>query len=277
MKVIIQNLHKEKHLASDLATKYDHPDIMLLQEINLYSEDVAINDDDCRYPYDCAHNTSKFGYGTAIYAKKNPTTATSTATNGAAAAATTTVNTGQTRESRTLSNIRYVDSPHAETGGFIYKKTVIATYNYTSKNADGGGETRNQIELISFHGYNGQPLKSVTKLVDHVKAVLEEVRVKNRNPNKSNNNKQQSATNIPAIFGGDFNTWTRRHINAVSDVLRDAGFTLLYSWPYPGRRAPLDHLFVRGDIITNNVNKSDITVFSNASDHNGIVFEIQNI
>ena len=273
MKVIIQNLHKEQHLASDLATKYD-PDIMLLQEINLYSEDVAITDHDCSYPYDCAHNTSKFGYGTAIYAKKKTSTSSNssdTTTNGAAdAAAATTVNTGETRESRTLSNIRFVDSPHAETGGFIYKKTVIATYNYSTSTAknDGGEETRNQIEIISFHGYNGQPLRSVNKLVDHVKAVLEEVRV--------NNNKQQS-TMIPAIFGGDFNTWTRKHINAVSDVLRDAGFTLLYSWPYPNRRAPLDHLFVRGDIITDNVNKSDITVFSNASDHNGVVFEIQNI
>ena len=60
-----------------------------------------------------ANFISKRGYGTAIYAK----------------------------ESDQIKNVENVLSPHAETGGFIFKKTTIAEYK--------------GIQFVTFHGYNG--------------------------------------------------------------------------------------------------------------------------
>jgi len=131
MKVLIQNLQKRKHLGTELFESYD-PDVMLVQEINIYSETLS-------FP---ANNTSSMGYGTAIWSKYG------------------------------MENIKKVQSPYAEVGGIVHKKTTIASIK--------------SIQMISFHGYNGQPLKNKQKLVAHVEAVLHEL-----DPGQ------------PALFAGD--------------------------------------------------------------------------
>ena len=68
MKLLIQNLHKEKHLVCDLIQQHSEPDIMLVQEVNIKSEDKNVING-CGY--DCASFTSRMGYGTAIYALKD--------------------------------------------------------------------------------------------------------------------------------------------------------------------------------------------------------------
>lgn len=201
MIIVIQNLQKIAGLASILLEEYE-PDILLAQEINLRSEES-------KEPYNIAHNTSKIGgYGTAIFGRKE------------------------------LSDVRLVDSPHKECGGFVVKKTTVATYDSI-------------IQLVSFHGYNGQPFKSISKLIDHVRAVLAVV------------NKDGAA-----IFAGDFNTWTPLHVEAVHKELEDAGFEKAFSWPYPGRVTPLDHAFIRG------LRLKVANHFGNASDHRGAVLEL---
>jgi endonuclease/exonuclease/phosphatase (EEP) superfamily protein YafD len=175
--------------------------VLLVQEINLKTEEDGL--------FNKAHNTSKTGHGTAIYCK-----------------------------SGNITNIRQVESPHAEVGGCIRKKTTIATCD--------------QIDFVSFHGYNGQPMKVLSKLLDHVRAVLVVL-----------------APTGPTVFAGDFNTWSDEHVQAVGDELQKYHFVLAHSWPYPGRDVPLDHVFIRGDL--------QITVFdtfANASDHHGAVFEL---
>ena len=129
-----------------------------------------------------ARHTSRAGFGTAIHGE--------------------------------VTDVRLVTSPHAEVGGFIYKKTTVAL---------AGG-----VQYVSFHGYNGQPLKSVEKLVAHVDAVLAVL-----HPG-------------PALFAGDFNTWTQEHLDVVVGRMEAAGFRLACSWPYPKRRIPLDLAFLRG-------------------------------
>jgi endonuclease/exonuclease/phosphatase (EEP) superfamily protein YafD len=207
MRIIVQNLQKQPSLATDLVKQFQ-PDMMLLQEINLYSED--------NQPSFSAHFVSdKRGFGTAICSN-------------------TTIPT----------NVRHVPSPHAELGGFIYKKTVVA---------DCMG-----LQLVSFHGYNGQPSKNVQKLVDHVAAVLAVV--------------DSTTTAMPTIFAGDFNTWTQRHLDAITTKLEEAGFYLAFSWPYPGREqlTALDHVFLRGDSIQ----LVNTRVFSSKSDHQGVLLEL---
>lgn len=156
---------------------------------------------------DTVNNTSWLGYGTAIYSRA------------------------------ALTNVRRVTSPHAEFGGFVFKKTTIA---------DCMG-----VQCVSFHGYNGQPWRNVQKMIDHVNAV---VSVLEDDP--------------PCLFAGDFNTWSEVHIDGVKKVLGDAGFSLAYSWPYPGRDIPLDHAFVRG------VRNDSSFSYSCDSDHRGAVLEI---
>jgi endonuclease/exonuclease/phosphatase (EEP) superfamily protein YafD len=202
MKLVVQNLQKRSHSATDLVQEYE-PDVLLAQEFSLTSEDKHI------FP---AHFTSKNGYGTAIYGK-------------------------QTSE---ILNVRHVKSPHAEVGGFIHKKTTIAEYM--------------GVEFVSFHGYNGQPMKSLSKLVDHVNAVLSVV-----------------STSSPAVFAGDFNTWTQAHLDGVKVQLEKAGFHLAHSWPYPGRDFPLDHIFVRGMRV------EAFATFRTKSDHNGALLELHPI
>ncbi|XP_066920574.1 UPF0294 protein VIBHAR_03217-like [Clytia hemisphaerica] len=200
MKVLVQNLQKRDNLATELFKQYD-PDVMLLQEININSEKL-------NFP---AHYVSRMGYGTAIGSKKLQVT-----------------------------NIKQIQAPYAEFGGFIRKKTTVAT-------VDG-------IQFISFHGYNGQPFKNKDKLVAHVDAVLAQI-----------------STSGPALFAGDFNTWSKKHLQAVSSRLQQSGFRLIYSWPYPGRDVPLDHAFVRG------LNVKDSQSFTCASDHRGAILDIVKI
>jgi len=85
--VVVQNLEKKAGLAGQLAGQY-LPDVMLLQEINLSTENAGLFGD--------AYYTSRMGYGTAIHCKGMP------------------------------ANVRRVKSPTAEFGGFIKKKTTVA-------------------------------------------------------------------------------------------------------------------------------------------------------
>lgn len=171
---------------------------MLAQEFGVFSESI-----------ETVHNTSWFGYGTAIYSRNAE-----------------------------LTNVRRVTSPHAELGGFIFKKTTVA---------DCAG-----VQLVSFHAYNGQPMRNVQKLIDHVEAVVSVL-----------------DAGRPSLFGGDFNTWTQVHIDAVKKALSDAGFSLAFSWPYPGRDLPLDHVFVRGVRVETSYS------YSCESDHRGAVIMVE--
>jgi exonuclease III len=200
MKVVVQNLQKRSGLASELVEKYE-PDILLAQEISWSSEPES-------FQQHSAHNTAWYGYGTCIYAAQGE-----------------------------ITNVRKVNSPHAEIGGFIYKKTILAEWN--------------GVFFVSFHGYNGQPMKNIANLVDHVIDVL-----------------AQLPTSIPAVFAGDFNTWSQNHLDAVAAPLAEAGFVHACSWPYPGREFPLDHVFVRGVELCN------CTVYKSSSDHQGAVLEL---
>ena len=199
MKVLVQNLQKRNGLATQLFEEHHHPDVMLVQEINIYSET-------CNFT---ASNVSKRGYGTAI---------------------------GSEFE---MSNIKYVESPYAEVGGFIRKKTTIATIQ--------------SVQFVTFHGYNGQPFKDKDKLVAHVEAVLEKL------------------TPGPALLAGDFNTWSKEHLDVVKDKMEGAGFHLAYSWPYGGRDFPLDHAFIRGLEMKQSAN------YECASDHRGAILEFDDI
>eukprot|EP00566_Odontella_aurita_P021869 CAMPEP_0113542680 /NCGR_PEP_ID=MMETSP0015_2-20120614/9744_1 /TAXON_ID=2838 /ORGANISM="Odontella" /LENGTH=236 /DNA_ID=CAMNT_0000442769 /DNA_START=362 /DNA_END=1072 /DNA_ORIENTATION=- /assembly_acc=CAM_ASM_000160 len=203
LKVVIQNLQKRGGLASRLISE-QKPDVLLAQEISLHTEDTSLFN-----KTSSASFTSRAGYGTAIYCRGGK-----------------------------ISDVRKISSPHAETGGFIRKKTTIA-------------RCQEGIHFVSFHGYNGQPFKSVAKLADHVAAALSVV------PSEG-----------PALFAGDFNTWTEEHVDAVTELMINAGFVLAYSWPYPGREVSLDHAFARGM----NVLRSGS--YENESDHRGAIISV---
>ena len=106
------------------------------------------------------------------------------------------------------------------------------------------------MQFVSFHGYNGQPFKSIEKLVAHVKAVIHVL-----SPG-------------PVVFAGDFNSWSQGHLSAVKTILNEAGFHLAYSWPYPGRDFPLDHAFIRG------VSLKASAHFESVSDHLGAILQV---
>jgi len=210
MKVLVQNLQKRNNLATQLIEKYD-PDVILAQEISLYSESN----------YDTifeANYVSSMGYGTAIGLGHNQGEKEEGSTN----------NITQKFE---ISDIKKVHSPYAEFGSMIYKKTTIATITCTTTCTSNNVSSKNldRVELISFHGYNGQPFKNKEKLVAHVKAVIDKI----------------SPTG-PALFAGDFNTWSKEHLDAVSAELENVGFRLVFSWPYPNREVPLDNAFFEG-------------------------------
>ena len=71
----------------------------------------------------------------------------------------------------------------------------------------------------------------------------------------------------PAIFGGDFNTWTRTHIDEVDKLMNMYGFDKVFSWQYPGRQLPLDHVFTR------DMKLIKASTYSNDSDHDGAALE----
>lgn len=65
IRLVVQNLQKWEHLASDLIVEYD-PDILLAQEINLSSENEAFFGKNGKSK-NVASAVSRWGYGTAIY------------------------------------------------------------------------------------------------------------------------------------------------------------------------------------------------------------------
>ena len=223
MKVLVQNLQKRKGLASSLDTTCN-PDIILVQEISLQSESLPFR----------ANDVSRMGYGTAIgigSRKDRPL------------------------PSLTLIGIQCVDSPYAEFGGLIHKKTILACVDLPCSTLPNNST---MVQLVSFHGYNGQPFQSIEKLVAHVDAVLDKMQRSN-----------SSNSSMPALFAGDFNTWTQAHIDAVTNRMEDAGFEHVYSWPYPNRELPLDHVFVRGLTLNQSQN------YECASDHRGAILELE--
>mmetsp|Transcript_22361 Transcript_22361/g.40356 ORF Transcript_22361/g.40356 Transcript_22361/m.40356 type:complete len:200 (+) Transcript_22361:63-662(+) len=136
-----------------------------------------------------------------------------------------------------VSNVTSVLSPYAEFGGIIHKKTTVASIK--------------SIQFVSFHGYNGQPFKNIDKLIAHVEAVLAKL-----SPG-------------PALFAGDFNSWSPGHMDRCRQYLESAGFHLAYSWPYPGRDQPLDHAFLRGLELKRSEN------YTCLSDHKGAILELE--
>lgn len=227
----MQNLEKKSGLASRLLQQYD-PDVILAQEINFNSENCSL------FP---ANNVSSRGYGTAI----------------------------GLRGGTTCTDVRLVNSPYTETGGFIRKKTTVATMSICRRNRDRTKIDEKQVDdyifvdevdrvqCVSFHGYNGQPFKNVSKLVAHVDAVLAVL-----SPQYEN-----CSSPSPVLFAGDFNSWTREHMDAITSRLVDAGFHLACSWPYPGRDQALDHAFVKDMHLENS------SFYRNESDHTGAVLE----
>ncbi|CBJ30680.1 conserved unknown protein [Ectocarpus siliculosus] len=200
VKVVVKIVVQNLEKKAGLATRLVEqyqPDILLAQELNRSSEEI-----------DTVSNLSRLGFGTGIYSR-----------------------------AATITNVRRVTSPHAEIGGFVFKKTIVA---------DCVG-----VQFASFHGYNGQPFRKIDNLIDHVNAVLSVL-----------------DSDRPCLFAGDFNTWSQAHIDATTSVLGDAGFVLACSWPYPGRDLPLDHAFVRGVQLESSFS------YGCESDHNGAVLEI---
>jgi hypothetical protein len=167
-----------------------------------------------------------------------------------------------------LTNIRRVDSPHAETGGFIRKKTIIATLHCIITSGSNSTKQPRSIQFVSFHGYNGQPFKKVSFLVDHVQAVLDVLDSSDSDVETNDNNSADDDDDAAAaVFAGDFNTWSQAHLDAVQVPLQRAGFRHVLSWPYPGRDDfALDHVFIRGRSIQV---QADWSIFQNASDHQG--------
>lgn len=222
MKILIQNLQKQSGLAGELVEEH-HPDLMLAQEINLSSEDP-------KYHFDQACFVSKrLGYGTAIGA----------------------IPQGDSTEGL-LDNVCRVESPHAEAGGWITKKTTIADYHHSIHKTD--QDSNCIVECISFHGYNGTPFRRYEEyLVDQVRAVLGKVRSSGQ-----------------AIFAGDFNTWTPEHLARVSDEMAKHGFEHAYSWEYPNSTLTLDHVFLR------ELKLESATNYACKSDHRGAIVENDN-
>ena len=217
MKVLVQNLQKRNGLASSLDVTYT-PDILLVQEIYLQGESLPFK----------ANNVSRMGYGTAIG-----------------------VGSGcELSPPLKLTHVQRVDSPYAEFGGLIHKKTTLARVELPSKQSTG----LVTVQLVSFHGYNGQPFQNIEKLIAHIDAVLKKIQESNSN-------------NMPALFAGDFNSWSKEHIDAVTKRMESDGFQLVYSWPYPNRELPLDHAFVRGLALRNSQN------YECSSDHRGALLE----
>lgn len=258
MKILVQNLQKRKNLATQLVEEHD-ADIILAQEINLYSEQNYGSVFEANY-------VSSMGYGTAIgLGYKVQVGAGTNGEESASTSTSTSIRTSFRREKIDIIDIKKVQSPYTEFGSMIHKKTTIATICKSTRSNGGGGSSSgnsssssshnvkisNRIELISFHGYNGQPFKNKDKLVAHVKAVIQKI----------------SPTG-PALFAGDFNTWSQEHIDAVSSELKNVGFRLVYSWPYPGRDVDLDHAFVR------DLELKGAESYTCASDHKGAILYI---
>lgn len=135
-----------------------------------------------------------------------------------------------------MTDVKKVDAAHSESILKTHKRTTVATMK--------------SVQFVSFHGYEAKSWKNVEKLLEHIRAVLNVL------------------TPGPVLFAGDFNTLTNNHVEAVKEVMENAGFELAYSWPYKGAGSPLDHAFVRGLTLVSSSN------YVCASDHRGAVLEI---
>ncbi len=99
--------------------------------------------------------------------------------------------------------------------GLVYKATAVATL-------DSG------LTLVSFHGYNGTfQGRQVQDLLDHVAAVIAAL-----------------PPNGPVLFGGDFNTFTAEHVEALEACMGAAGFECHIRVPYDSKKT-LDFVFTR--------------------------------
>jgi len=130
-------------------------------------------------------------------------------------------------------------SPHEEILIGVKKATAIGT-------VDG-------VQFASMHGYNGWPRKDVEYLIDHVGAVL-------------------SAMNSqgPAVFAGDFNSWTPEHISEVKRVCHEFGFEFFNSVPYDSKKT-FDMVFIR------DLKCSDFKTGRGLSDHPWMSFECEKL
>eukprot|EP00525_Craspedostauros_australis_P000315 CAMPEP_0198129002 /NCGR_PEP_ID=MMETSP1442-20131203/50646_1 /TAXON_ID= /ORGANISM="Craspedostauros australis, Strain CCMP3328" /LENGTH=269 /DNA_ID=CAMNT_0043789289 /DNA_START=262 /DNA_END=1071 /DNA_ORIENTATION=- len=262
MKILIQNLQKRADLLPALLEKYE-PDAALFQEVSLGNTDSSSSLSTLRKvantrtgarsstKYDSVSFTSKRGYGTAIYSLL------------------------------AISNVHKVLSPYSEFGGFIVKKTIIATTltapdtvssssaqteaAHAASHPQGTANDAQEIRFVSFHGYNGQPFCNSQKLVSHVVAVLQAM----------DKDDEKLGYCLPTIFAGDFNTWSADHFEQVCDAMDDHGFRSVYSWPYPGRQdqTPLDHAFAR-DGDEQRIDVVHCEHFASDSDHLGALMEI---
>jgi len=277
VRVLVQNLQKWPHLASDLVFEDEYNrrhkvDLLLAQEINLPSE---VEDFERKQAQVASATSKRFGYGTAIVAVNSDE----------ANAVKEGVKDETPIVSITLSDVRQIESPHAENWIFIRKKTVVATANILAQQRRlGGGSTdagdsgdgrsdnilqqQRKVRLVSFHGYNGQPFKNVSYLVDHVRAVLD-VLLQQESDSDEDTDRYDDNCNI--IFAGDFNTWTQEHLDAVEALLEEAGFRRVLSWPYPGRDFPLDHVFFKSN---DSMTLKDSTIIESKSDHRGALLKI---
>jgi hypothetical protein len=247
LRIVVQNLQKQPHLATNIIKMQEFkPDVLLGQEVNISTEDAQLLVEGA-----AATNVSKrLGHGTAILYSKNNN-----------------VNDVDDDCHYSLTNVRRVDSPHAETGGFIRKKTIIATLTSSTSGSSSTTGMSRSIQFVSFHGYNGQPFKKISYLVDHVQAVLDVL---------DNNNAEGGdaiSNNEAAVFAGDFNTWSQAHLDAIQIPLQKAGFRLALSWPYPGRDFALDHVFIRGG--GQSIQLQDWSIFQNTSDHQGALLTLR--
>ena len=218
IKIVVQNIDEQRGLASQLIQELD-PDILLVQDINLHSEE-----EDFLNNHIAEEESKILGGGNAIIYTKEPSS---------------------------LTDIQRITSPHPEFGGFVNSKTIVATVSVPKIS---------KIRVVSFHGNNGQPMmsnKSISKLCNHVQAVLEQSEL------------MGDYEDYPAIFAGEFNTWTMKHMEAVTTLMQQAGFEHAFSWPNKGREFPLDHVFLR------NLQLTSAKIYKNQSDHEGAILELE--
>lgn len=115
--------------------------------------------------------------------------------------------------------VNSVKSPHADYRaqfwkGTINKNTAVATF-------------RNGLTVVSFHGFNGTLQgRRPEMLIDHIDAVLRAIPAG------------------PCVIGGDFNTFTSEHHEAVESIMTSHGFSRGIQVPYDAVKT-LDLVYMR--------------------------------
>ena len=112
-------------------------------------------------------------------------------------------------------------------------------------------QTNKEFYLMSVHAYNGWPRHDVTKFALCIAEFLRAL------PHDK-----------PALIAGDFNTFTKEHLDALNEEMVSQGFSRAISIPYDSKKT-LDHVYVRG------MQARLITSGHDASDHPYIVFEAE--